>query len=96
MKFPKHQTVLIVVLFLSLFMFADPLTAEAYIDPGTGSIIVQAVFASMAVIGLYFRTLWRKLGDLFRYFSSKDQKGEVGNTEAGSIKSDEHKEQRQK
>jgi len=98
MKFIKYQyqiNLAEVSLFL-LFVFTYPLTANAYIDPGTGSIIIQAMIAGVAVVGIYFKIIWRKAVDIFRYFSSKskkNQKDKENNTKASPIKSDEHTEQ---
>lgn len=36
-----------------------------YFDPGTGSLIIQAVIASLAVIGGYFAITKTKLKNLF-------------------------------
>ena len=36
-----------------------------YFDPGTGSLIIQAVIASLAVIGGYFAIAKTKLKNLF-------------------------------
>ena len=88
MKFFKYQTNFILVLFFSLLMIADPLVAEAYIDPGTGSIIIQAVIAFIAVIIFYFKFFWRKIRDFFRYFLNKYKK-DKDNVETDLI--DEHK-----
>jgi len=91
MKIFKCQTDFILVLFFSLLMLADPLAAEAYIDPGTGSFIIQAVIAFIAVTGFYFKFFGRKIRGISRYFLSKDKDDQ---TKADSI--DEHKQQQQK
>ena len=88
MKFFKYQTNFILVLFLSLFMLIEPLIVKAYIDPGTGSIIIQAVIAFIAVIIFYFKFFWRKIRDFFRYFLNKYKK-DKDNVETDLI--DEHK-----
>jgi hypothetical protein len=75
------------VLFFLLLVFADPLTAEAYIDPGTGSIIVQAIVASIAVVGFYFRAIFYKIRNIFRNFLGKDKES---NTDSDLTKSDKH------
>jgi hypothetical protein len=38
----------------------------AYLDPGTGSIIVSAVVAGFAGIGVMFRSMGRKISSPFR------------------------------
>mgnify|MGYP004003544085 FL=1 len=96
MKFLKHQTGFIGAVLILLCVFVYPLTAEAYIDPGTGRVIIQAVIASIAVVGIYFRVIWRRAAGLFMYFSSKKKKAQEAKKEAietNPIKSDEHTEQ---
>jgi len=88
MKFFKYQKDFILVLFLSLLMLIEPLIVKAYIDAGTGSIIIQAVIAFIAVIIFYFKFFWRKIRDFFRYFLNKYKK-DKDNVETDLI--DEHK-----
>ena len=40
--------------------------AYAYLDPGTGSLIFQAIFGLLAVIGAYITLFWRKFKDLVK------------------------------
>lgn len=96
MKFLKYRTGFMGMSLILLSVFAYPLTAQAYIDPGTGSVIIQAVIASIAVVGIYFRAIWRRAASLFSYLSSKKKKNQEDKketTESNPIKSDEHKEQ---
>jgi len=37
-----------------------------YIDPGTGSIIVQAVIAAVLFLGVFTKLFWNKLALLFK------------------------------
>lgn len=39
--------------------------AQAYLDPGTGSVIFQAVAAAIAGTALALRIYWRKIKSLF-------------------------------
>jgi hypothetical protein len=39
--------------------------AFAYLDPGTGSIIIQGLIAAIAMAGVTFRMYWHKLRSLF-------------------------------
>ncbi len=39
--------------------------AWAYLDPGTGSIALQALIALIAIVGVGIRTYWHKLLSLF-------------------------------
>ena len=42
-----------------------PLPAMAYLDPGTGSIILQGAIAGIAVAWLTIKLYWYKLASLF-------------------------------
>lgn len=53
-----------------LFSLAAVGSAEAYIDPGTGSMIVQAVIAAVAAVGVSLGVFWRKIKS---FFSKKEK-----------------------
>lgn len=40
--------------------------AYAYIDPGTGSAIIQGLLASVALVGVTLRTYWYKICEFFK------------------------------
>lgn len=44
----------------------------AYLDPGTGSIILQVILASLLAVAVAFRVFWRKLKGVFRKESPVD------------------------
>ncbi len=62
---------------IGIFLFAASALvfvkrAYAYIDPGTGSMIVQAVIAAVAVASVSIGIFWRRLRSFFsRFFDSK-------------------------
>jgi len=39
---------------------------HAYLDPGSGSFILQLILASLVGIGFFFRSFWMKLINKFR------------------------------
>jgi hypothetical protein len=41
-------------------------SAYAYIDPGSGSIILQAILGAIAAGGLTIKIYWNKLKNIFR------------------------------
>lgn len=43
-----------------------PADAWAYLDPGTGSLIVQSVIAALAAVGFALRLYWSRLRAFFR------------------------------
>ena len=55
------------VALLTLFIFAAP--AYAYIDPGTGSLVIQMVIAGVAIAAFYLKRYWTKVkAFITRYF----------------------------
>ena len=42
-----------------------PAPAFAYIDPGTGSMLLQSLLAAIAAALVFGRTIWQKVKDLF-------------------------------
>lgn len=54
-----YQTILIAV----LIVFSPQ--AFAYLDPGTGSIILQGLIAGIAVVGFTIKTYWYKILSFF-------------------------------
>jgi len=49
---------------IAVFLFLPVASAFAYVDPGTGSMIVQAVIAALvggaAILGAFWRKLFRR------------------------------------
>jgi len=67
MKHSQHThvgrwTLTAVALFLT--MLAQP--AWAYLDPGTGSMIISAIVGLFATVGLAVKTYWYKIKAFFR------------------------------
>ena len=53
-------------LFLIALIYCAMLTpSQAYLDPGTGSIVLQAIIAFLAVIGSTTISFWKKLKKLY-------------------------------
>ncbi len=55
-------------LLLSIFLISLIFTfkAHAYIDPGSGSIILQALIGAIAAIGASISIYWNKFKNLFK------------------------------
>ena len=55
---------------MKLFVFCVLLTmsinAEAYLDPGTGSMMLQVILGGIAAIGVAVKLYWHKLVAIFR------------------------------
>ena len=48
--------------------------AHAYIDPGTGSALIQGVIAAVAAIGITARLYWHRIAEFIRRFRKKNDK----------------------
>jgi hypothetical protein len=73
----KHRATLgagLLVLVMALFFF--PAQAHAYLDPGTGSYIIQIALA--ALVGALFavRLFWGRIKAFFRRLFSKEKEEE--------------------
>jgi len=40
---------------------------EAYLDPGSGSMILQALLGGLAAVGVFFKFYGRRVRDFFRF-----------------------------
>lgn len=61
--------------------------ASAYLDPGTGSMILQGLIAGIAVAGFTIKTYWYKLRSMF----GKDQPSSLLEEEEDLSQSDDAK-----
>ena len=54
---------------MKLFVFCVLLTmsinAEAYLDPGTGSMMLQVILGGIAAVGVAIKLYWHKLASVF-------------------------------
>lgn len=71
---PSALMPLITIGVCALFFFTT--NAHAYLDPGTGSVILQAVIA--AAVGALFavKIWWTRIKQFFRRKSSRSKEGE--------------------
>ena len=62
---------------LSFFAFSFTASiatpAYAYLDPGTGSMILQGLIAGLAMISMTFKIWWYKLTSVFKKSKKTDQ-----------------------
>lgn len=59
------QLKLSAALLTALLLLVPAPPAEAYLDPGTGSIVLQAVIAAIAAAAVALRLYWTRLKALF-------------------------------
>jgi hypothetical protein len=67
----KHFDSMLVV-FLSLFLVTKP--AFAYLDPGTGGMLIQIVLGGVAGLAVAGKLFWHQLKSFFRF--GKDDKSD--------------------
>jgi hypothetical protein len=53
------------LVFVSLLLFASTSAAHAYVDPGTGSYVVQLLIAAIAGLAFALRIYWGRIKGLF-------------------------------
>lgn len=58
------------VLLIAALLF--PATAHAYVDPGTGSMVLQGVIAAVLGVGLTLKLTWRRIRRRLTGKSSRD------------------------
>lgn len=59
------------IIILLLVLFFWPNNSYAYLDPGTGSIILQAILAFLAAVAAYTTYAWSKIKIFFSKFFKK-------------------------
>lgn len=65
---------LVVALVFAIVLFLDVGDAFAYVDPGTGSMLLQALFGGLAGLAVVARLSWRKVRRLIG--TSRDSAGD--------------------
>ncbi|MEX1112869.1 MAG: hypothetical protein WD603_00400 [Patescibacteria group bacterium] len=59
---------------IALGILVVPSTAHAYIDPGTGSVIIQAIIGGVVAVGFFLKTNWLRVKQLVRRVSGGKKK----------------------
>ncbi len=60
------------LLFIFLFILCIPHAANAYIDPVTGSIVLQAIVGAIATALFFIKLYWKKLKRFFAKMMGKE------------------------
>lgn len=72
-KITRLRITIITFVLVSLLF---PQNAYAYLDPGTGSLIIQILIAGFLGVSYYIKVNWKKVKNYFaKFFSDKLQKG---------------------
>ncbi|MBQ2645676.1 hypothetical protein IJG14_08920 [bacterium] len=48
-----------------VFVLVAQLPAHAYLDPGTGSLVIQVLIASLAAVGVWAKSQWNNIKGFF-------------------------------
>ena len=67
------KKIVFIILLINFFFINN---AFAYLDPGTGSIILQAILGAIAAAACYCAFYWNKVKNLFKKIFKKKKKTE--------------------
>ena len=74
------------IAFLSALCFLWPNSAHAYLDPATGTYVVQILIAMLVSIGVVLKHYWSQLASFCgRLFSGQAQKEPAQKTPSGEV-----------
>lgn len=62
-----------VVRLVTLFFLLSTMPAYAYLDPGTGQMLIQGLIAALVGGMVVLRTYWAKLRSMFQKSSGKEE-----------------------
>ena len=65
MKKNRNQLFTIYIIMFSFFITSP---AYAYLDPGTGSLILQGIIAGLAMLSITIKMWWHKITSLFKNY----------------------------
>lgn len=74
---PKTRALVVLILILAI-----PVPAYAYLDPQTGSMIVSAIVAFIAAVGMGVQAYWHKLLSLVRRARPGEKRRGLGEDES--------------
>ena len=72
-KIRKNRSLMILLKSIVIFYFLLATYAHAYLDPGTGSIILQGILGAIAAGFVFFGNIWLKLKNFFKKVFKKDR-----------------------
>jgi len=61
----------------AVFVLISPGAAFAYLDPGTGSMILQGILGGLAAIAVAGKIYWSRLKDFFGFKKDEPKKSPV-------------------
>ncbi len=70
---------IVVLILFTLCVSMQP--AYAYLDPGTGSLIVQILIAAFATVAIFFKTIWQSIKSVLHIGKRSDKNSEESEDE---------------
>ena len=77
----KLSSKIILTIMIAAIVLSEP--AYAYLDPGTGSMVVQILVACFATVVIFFKSIWQGITQFF------GKKPKTGDTEEAEDSEDE-------
>ena len=68
-------------LLLSCMLLISWAPAHAYLDPGTGSALIQGLIAAVAALGVTLKLYWHRIMGFFRSEKVEDSQPSDGNSD---------------
>lgn len=65
-----HRKAAMILLTLVLLLLANP--AHAYLDPGTGSMILQMILGGIAGAAMVARLYWKRIREMFGFRDAEE------------------------
>jgi hypothetical protein len=63
--------------FQMIVLFTPPLVPRAYLDPGSGSFLIQLLIAGIVGAGFLVKMYWKKIKGLFNRSSLKNEEDDA-------------------
>lgn len=81
----KFRSLIKIISFFILIGLVYPQRADAYIDPGTGSFVLQLIAGFLIGASLTIRIYWKKMRSFFDKYFKKDDSRESDKEEIDNI-----------
>lgn len=72
-RFTRAGRLTTTLLVLIASFVAVPKPVYAYIDPGTGSLVIQAVLAAVLTVGVTVKVFWHQIKEKYRKLFNKNE-----------------------
>lgn len=83
----RFSPIIKMLVFVCFFILISSKEALAYLDPGTGSMILQGILGAIAAVAVAGKIYWRRIKGFFGF--KKDAVGNVSSERSNPEKSNE-------